>query len=385
MKNNRTHKNGHLDIKGYFDFAGLYHKNKLENKFLFILITPRDVGKSTSLWNYLIEDYWKKSNYIKQLVYIRNNTSKTENFIHSFNNSFLDLGLKMTYQKIVKFDADNPKRSTEKTIGTVLPLTTSENFKSAISENYEFIFWEEFNEYDNSDAFNWAGLQQQHQYYLNFIDTLKTYERHRTTPFRVVLLGNKVSPQNELLLTLNIDVDNINSDDDQLFIRDVDGFKIRVVIASDKTFNTILGRKKTLANALASFDERADRYLNKGGWLIAPEKSIKAHHIIKEELEAIKNIVVNGNIIELNRWNDNFYLINKTKENINVELETVCFDRKSRLWLEIGALLDEEQIIDHCNFLETTFFNNQLFFANKYVKQFTIFILTMYLDNHYEY
>lgn len=365
--------NGHLNIKGYLDFAGLVDENgNIESKFLFILLSPRDVGKSTGLWDLTINDYWIKSNWVKQLIYCRNNTSKTDNFIHSFNNSFKDLGLKMSSNKIEKLDLETNKRVDSKILGTVMGISVSENFKSAISDNYEMIFWEEFNEYDGSDILDIVSIKRQNQLYLNFVDTIKTYERHRESDFRVFLLGNKVSPQNDLLLTFDI-VPPLDHDEDLLYIRDIDGLKIRIVICSDKTFAHIKNHKKTLANALATFDERTNRYINNGGWLVAPEEDVISFKSISEKTIPLYNIVYNQSIFEFgNIDNDKYYFLNVSKESYIKSIPIYALDKISSLWIKNSIEYDHKDNLNLAEFLESIYKNNQLYFCSKFAKSWII-------------
>lgn len=373
MTYNKLTDNGHLDIKGYLDFAGLVDENgNIESKFLFILLSPRDCGKSTSMWNYVINDYWIKSNWEKQLIYTRNNTSKTDNFIHSFNNSFKDLGLKMSSNKIEKLDLNTNKRVDSKTLGTVMGISVSENFKSAISDNYELIFWEEFNEYDGSDILDIVSIKRQNQLYLNFVDTIKTYERHRDSNFRVFLLGNKVSPQNDLLLTFDI-APPIDHNKDLLYIRDVEGLKIRIVICADQTFSNIKNHKKTLANALATFDERTNRYINNGGWLVEPDEDVVSFKSISEKVQPLYNIIYNQSIFEFGEIeNEHYYILNVSKESYLKNLPTYALDHISSLWIKNSIKYDQKDNTNLAEFLESIYKNNQLYFCSKFAKSWII-------------
>ena len=83
----RKTDNGHLDLKGYMLFAGLidnYEDEPVGNNML-LLLSPRDIGKTTAAFNYTKYQYWPKSNWKNKLAFIRNDTIKLKNFMRSFN------------------------------------------------------------------------------------------------------------------------------------------------------------------------------------------------------------------------------------------------------------------------------------------------------------
>lgn len=274
--------NLHFDIYNYLIKCGVLNDRspKIKGKHLICFLAVRDCGKSTSMWEFT-KDYWVSSCFKDKAVYLRNSGVAIKKFIPTFNNANKN-DYVMSEATINKIYVDENNKVIEKhDVGMVIPLSCSENYKSVISDDYHLMIWDEFNESDES-IHNWNEAKDNHKLFKSFIDTLKTIERHRDN-FLVLLMGNKVSVDNDILLTFDIDAEDKDEDviiDRSMYI-DNELFNIKFVIIGNKTFSH-LNSHRTLANAIASFNSDTDRYLNKGGFLQKKYKNIKSWKSIKE-------------------------------------------------------------------------------------------------------
>lgn len=71
----------------YFDLNQTIEKLGIDlaKSFFLCVIAPRNIGKSTSGWNWIIENIWIPSNHNDKVAFCRTNTEKTKYFRNSFN------------------------------------------------------------------------------------------------------------------------------------------------------------------------------------------------------------------------------------------------------------------------------------------------------------
>lgn len=389
MKDFRTTDNGHFDLEGYFYWSGIteHYGDKLKGRNMLIVITDRDIGKSTSSWNWIMNRYLPESNFEYRFGYVRNNTEKINNFATSFNGKY-NPNYNMSKYGIYKVEVDeNMKKINRNLQGMVIPLSCYENIKSTITDGYHLIFWDEFNEEDERVYNNWIAAKNHHNLYNAFIDTLKTVERHRED-FTVIVMGNKVSTENDILLNLDI-VDDENATTDQIFIRDkvVNGelIKIRVVITHKSTFNKI-NSSGTLANVLASYNEDTDRYLNKGGFLYAAKKDIKSWSLIRDKAQINKHLAFDNFYFELGTFMDDNgeekYYIHEIKESrLSGDIELLSLDIYSFITnMDAESLYETEDYIRFYEFLSWNLKYKKLYFTTNFAKTAMIQVMRQLLS-----
>lgn len=376
MEDRRTTENGHFNLRGYLQWSGITenYDDELKGRNMLIIMGPRDNGKSTSVWGYTLNEYVPRSEYIKKFGYFRNKDTQIKKFASGFNSKFFP-DYQMTQTTINKtVFGDNGKLIEKKMVGMMNALSCYEGAKSAITDDFHLIFWDEFNEDDEQASKNWQLAKLNRKLYTQFLDLLKTFERHRED-FTVIVTGNKVSTENDILLKLDI-VDDENATDDQIFIRDkvIDGelIKIRVVICHDDTFR-IKGGKSTLANALAMFDEDTDRYLNKGGFLINKTKDVKSWVRIRDDALPWKHLCFDEYYFELGYLGDEdseeYYIHEISKSKLNPDIPLIALDTHSYIInTEAESLFSEQDYVDFFEFLSYNLKYKKLVFTTNFAK-----------------
>lgn len=375
----RKTENGHLDLKGYMLWSGIiddYNETPKGNNMLLIL-SPRDIGKTTACFNYVKYDYWPKSNWKNKLAFLRNDTIKLKNFMRSFNaynNEYV-----MTDSGIYRILKDENDKIIQKDyIGMNIALSCYENAKSTITEDFKLVIWDEFNEEDTDTDINWIKAKQQHKLLNALIDTIKTLERHRDG-FTLLIMGNKVSTQNDILLTFDIEIEN--DDEDQLIIRDkwIDGklFKIRFVIIGNNTFKN-LKSYQSLANAIASYDDDADRYLNRGGFLQDGEKDVLSWSRIKDNTCPLKYLVFDNFYFEYGKISNKFYIHNVKKPALDIPI--LALNMKGFITDKNSTLSDQDDYVDFFEMLAYQMKYQQLWYTSNFAKKAILNILQLYLE-----
>lgn len=376
MKDRRTTENGHFDLRGYLQWSGIIenYDDELAGLNVLIMMTPRDIGKSTGGWNYTLKEYVPQSNYEKKFAYFRNKDTQIKKFTAGFNAKYFP-DYQMSSSTINRtIFGENGKLIEKKMVGMMNALSCYEGAKSAITDGFHLIFWDEFNEDDEQASKNWQLAKLNRKLYSQFLDLLKTFERHRND-VTVLVMGNKVSTENDILLKLDI-VDDENATDDQLFIRDkvIDGklVKIRVVIAHDDTFK-ICGSKATIANALASFDEDTNRYLNKGGFLINKTKDVKSWVRIREDAIPWKHLCFDNYFFELGYLGDEdseeYYIHEINDSRLNQDIPLIALDTHSYIVnTRAESLFSEQDYVDFFEFLSYNLKYKKLVFTTNFAK-----------------
>lgn len=379
-KDYRINESGHLDIEGYFHFAGITENygDELKGKNMLILLTIRDIGKTTSCWSYLKNKYWPMSDFLKKAAYLRNNSVAMKRYIKSFNNNNKDYY--MTDESIFKVSMDMNKKIIDKReVGMCVPLSCYENAKSTITEQIEFCLWDEFNEEDEKKP-TWQQAKANHQLFKSLIDTIKTLERHREN-FTLVLLGNKVSAENDILL--NFDVESEDDDEDKLIERDImiddELIKIRFVIVGNNTFKHLKGHK-TLANAIASFNKDTDRYLNKGGFLQKRDPDVISFRRISDAAIPKYYFIYDEFYFEFGKCaNGKYYFHNIDKEDINYNFKVISLNLNGFINDFNSIIYDPDDYVDTFENFIKLIKNKEMYFTTNFAKAAMRQILNEYI------
>lgn len=249
----RYNKNGFFNLYGYLTLCDTdWYKKDIS----LIINAPRNIGKSYGTWETIINEVWKKSLYKDKVAYCRTNLTKLKKAREDFNSKYY-LELKefyMSENKIYKVDFDESNKEIKENrieVGSILGVENAENYKSLRFEGYRMIFWDEYNELNNTlNLWN------------KWIDLFKTIKRFNT-PFLCLLVGNKVNANNDILVNLEIELDKEDRGDDIHVVR---SGNIHFVDVSVKTFSN-LNQENDLVNVWASYNAETDTYLNEGGYL----------------------------------------------------------------------------------------------------------------------
>lgn len=340
------HRDIRLNEDGYFSFKGylqlleipLNENNFVKNSCFLIINGVRNMGKSYGVWDYIINDVWIKSNYEIKIAYLRQNREKIKTARESFNNKYY-YDLKQFYMSEksiykVSFDEYNKEiREKRKEIGGVFGVDNEVNFKSGIYQNYQMVFFDEYNEENQKLNYEVNTINK-------FCNLLKTIKR-KTEPFFVVLIGNKNTADSDYLTHFGIEIlyDELKED----VYENIDN-KIYFLDIGDDTFKH-LNTNQDLVNYVATYNNITDKYFNKGGYLVPPSKDIRIYwkRIIKTK-NIIHYLGLKGSLFEYGTFydeltNQNAYyihLVYEPQENKNIialdSLSYLTFKDSYKLW-----------------------------------------------------
>lgn len=258
FKNNFCYTdNGFFNLKGYIEeVVGANWRNK---SFSFIIQAERNMGKSYGTWEFIEKEIWIKSNFTERIAYLRTNLTKLKPIKSFFNSKYKGRYL-MTDTHIWKVEFDEQGKEIKENrieLGVVVGVMNEENWRSGEFSNYRLIFWDEYNE-----------ATQQDSIYEHWVNLFKTIERKQPNLI-AILVGNKIDESNDILVNLEIELpDYIEQKDDYLIkVQDKKGEdRIYFIDISKDTFKH-LDQDNQLANVWATFNEKTDIFLNKGGYL----------------------------------------------------------------------------------------------------------------------
>lgn len=276
-------------------------------KAVLAVLHKRRIGKSTSSLN-LIERMWEHFNYTRKLLYIRNTEEELKTFRNSFNVKFAGR-FRIVNNHIYKITVDeNGKENihSRKIIGICGAVSTYEKIKSLIDgTDFYLVLWDEFNGYDDNKDFQTHIDRTQYFYLLELIASVEG----PSEDMLVLLLGNKVNSQNDILLNWNITIPYEPNDYDLWEERDVkmDGslFKIRFCNGGREEWAEV-GLGNHLFKALATFNRKANDYFVNNDFYQKQDRTIVAANVIKNR-EVLYYITVKNIKIEFGRWDKGYY------------------------------------------------------------------------------
>ena len=245
----------------FFNWNEIYDEfEHYANVPLWIVLGPRNIGKSTATYNYLIDN-----NYFTpaaKVLILRNTDAQQKEMIKDFNNRFKEkfyASGSHIYQLNATAVVDNKtgdityKYSKGEVVGYIASINTYTNLKSVEAKDVKFIFYEEFNE-DSSFGKN---------LYMKFINIITTFQRF--SKVKMVMLGNKDCFNNDYFVNWNILPNEDTQEDKITEIYDIDGEDILGVCLDlgNKRFAD-LENENTLSNKLAQLDGRTALYARGG-------------------------------------------------------------------------------------------------------------------------
>lgn len=360
--------NGFFNLKGYIEqVVGLDWKHK---SFSMIIQAERNMGKSYGTWDFIEKEIWIKSNYTQRIAYLRTNLAKLKPIKSFFNSKYSGKYL-MTDTHIWKVEYDEKGKEIKENrieLGVVVGIMNEENWRSGEFANYRLIFWDEYNE--------------THKYkniFHHWVNLFKTIER-MTPNLIAILVGNKISRSNDILVNLKIKPPKSEDleDDYVLAIPDRNGVeRIFFVDISPKTF-AHLSQQDKLANVWASFNEETNAFLNEGEFLEQDEDNVLIYDDEILPTRKIKWYVAYGNYTyEYGTFEKGIYFHKvriKEKGYKTIALNIVGQYRDS----DSKALFDKSDYIELANLLVKKSQNKELYFSTYETREEIEFFITHY-------
>lgn len=350
-------KDGYFNLEGWFE---KYNINYLKDNKMVVLTSPRNNGKSTSSWKFIINEIWKKSNYEMKVAFARENKEKMDKALATFKSQYSNEYLVDKESGIIflkEFEKDEKNKDVLKKnlkeIGRFVNVKNEFNYRSQ-GENafngYSFLFYDEFNE----------TKQQIKGFFQNLIMLISTIERFNK-PFITLLLGNKIYANNDVFIKFNLNTNRINYGKD--FFQNVNNDVYYIDVGSE-TYEQKLENKNTLANRLAKYDHKTNRLFNVGGFLegtfynvLNPlnfkNKNIKYYFQFKDYmLEYGKCEIENKEYYYLQE------IFNYENKNINIiALDVLAYSKN-------GFKVDKKSLIEISDILYEQLQNKKLMFSS---------------------
>lgn len=353
FKNDKRYtENGFFNLKGYIEeCVGEDWENK---SFSMIIQAERNMGKSYGTWDFIEKEIWIKSNYTQRIAYLRTNATKLKSIKSFFNSKYAGKYL-MTDTHIWKIELDdNGKEIREKRIelGAVIGVMNEENWRSGEFANYRLIFWDEYNENMMLDGI-----------YEHWVNLFKTIER-MSKNFIAILVGNKISANNDILVNLEIEVNEEDDDFDTLQTRpyNSDNPSIFFLNIGKKTF-AHLSQEEKLANIWATFNTKTNTFLNEGGYLEKKSYNILFYSRIQESATIKNYVVCSETLFEYGSFEKGFYFhkVEQAKPNYNI----FALDIASSLsFPNSKKYMGMEDYVDFARLLANHAKNQKLFFTS---------------------
>lgn len=324
-------KDGFFNIKGWFKKINYDFWN---DEKLIILTSPRNNGKSHSLWD-LVNEMWIKTNYEWKIAVVRTNGEKMEKAKNSFKTAYIneyevigDNIFKFIYKE--GYNENKSKKYNEqflikKHIGTFVNIDNEYNYRSAsgnMFNGFHFVFYDEFNE----------TLQSKPNLFQNFMMLISTIKRFNH-PFTILLLGNKINANNDFFVKFNLNVSRRSLDED--WIQNVSDDIVYIDVGFN-TYKHLNNKDNSLVNRIASFDKKTNRLFNEGGFLEGVYYNVLSP--LNYENKKVLNYFQLGEIMfeygtmELDQ--KNYYYINSEIDALNIPsqqnicaLDTIAYAR----------------------------------------------------------
>lgn len=277
------------------------------NKAVLAVLHKRRIGKSTSSLK-LIEEMWEHFEYKRKLLYIRNTEEELKTFKNSFNVKFANR-YKIVNNHIFRIFTDETGKeiiSKRIIIGICGAVSTYEKIKSLIDgTDFYLVLWDEFNGYDDNEDFQTHIDRTQYFYLLELIASVEG----PSEDMLVLLLGNKVNSQNDILLNWNISIPKTPNDYDIWESRDVtldeQEYKIRFCNGGVKEWAEV-GLGNQLFKALALYNKKAKNYFVNNDFFQKQDGTVIAPlYVIGREVECY--IAFKNTLIEFGTWKEGLY------------------------------------------------------------------------------
>lgn len=375
---NKLKETKYFDLQNYLDWLAI----DTAQDFLCVFDSVRNIGKSTSIWNWIDEKIWKASNYTRKVCYWRTNVEKLKKVKESFNSLFQGKYL-MTDNRIYRlfYDEKHKELTTQRQeIGAVCGLNNYENYKSNWFVNYAGIFWDEYNE------------KYQKKIYEAFIDLFKTVKR-QNCPFFFIAAGNKVDGDSDLLVNFEVELPAKDYGIDIVQKIDHQAYYVNI---SKATFDKIeANQADDIVHRLATKNHTTNRYLNDSGYLKPRNRMVVLFRNIAESYKPIRTFAKQS--YQLNksttieffeegqcRYNGRNSIVFKKVDNPDANLPVVALDNYAYSTITEAINWGDEQFYYMwCSNAKEKLKQKQLYFtSNEALEEMLAFIIhnTQMLD-----
>ena len=311
----------------YFNWNYIFAEfDQYKNVPLWIVLGPRNIGKSTGTYNYLTEN-----NYLtptNKVLFLRNTDNEVKEMIKDFNQRFKNqyqASGSHIYKLNPKSELDtlsNKKQNTKyeksELVGYIASINTYTNLKSVEAKDVKFIFYEEFNE----DSIYGKNI------YWKFINLITTFQRFSKT--KIIMLGNKDCFNSDYFVNWNI-LPNTDPVNDKITeIKDINGNEILGVCLDlgTKRFAD-LKNEETLSNKLAQLDNRTAKYAS-GSYSQNIINSVKNYRTFIDDFEPLYQIAIQNENYVLGKYRNKVAIISPWNWNYDDPLPVYAIDSISR-------------------------------------------------------
>lgn len=302
----------YFNLKEQLVKAGIIKNTKdwWKGKSVFACIHKRRIGKSTDTLQ-TQDAFWEATNFTQKILYIRNTEEELKTFIRGFNVKFKQKYIiSGNYIYKSEWREDGVEIQARRiVIGILAATSTYEKIKSLVEgNNFGMVIWDEFNGFDDNESADYWTKMDKNQYF--FLLELIASIEGPSKDMLVVLLGNKVNSQNDILLKWGITIPSITPDYDTVEQRDVTfegtNFKVRFINGGRKEYPDV-GKGNFLFKALATYDPQSERYFNKDDFYVKQTGDIVAPITLKKR-EVYCYFSIKNNIIEFGKCNGDWYM-----------------------------------------------------------------------------
>lgn len=365
MKNKIDLYNGYFDLNYYLEKLNL----NWDESFVLIFCSHKNTGKSTSVWNNAFKEVVEKRG--KKIAYLRTNLMKQKEFKNGFNDQFKKRYLiaDNTIWKPFYNEEDKELIRERIKVGSVHGVVNQENNASNFFNDYQLIFWDEFNERckakDLWDHFNIL---------------IKTIKR-TNNPLQIILCGNRIDGDNDILVNFEVEYVKEWGDDDHIQ-QLKENSKIYYVDVHPRHFNAIEANDPNdIVSQIASFNEDTNRFLNQAGFLKMRDERVTLHKHIVPTKKIKYYIMINKEIYEFGEWSKGLFFHKIKPYNMNNDITQISLDNMSYIeYTKSMNLVTEQEYSDFAEVLKNAIRQNQMFFTTNEAKE-AIFNYITYLTN----
>ena len=332
-----------------------YSYNRLlsHNGFINVVLSGRGMGKSYASKKMIIDDFIKKGT---QSVYVRRTKVELDKAKKTFFND-----IKLAYpNREFKIDGDVGLMDGD-VIVHFIPLSTSNNLKSASYPNVSKIFFDEY-----------IITQTSHSRYLKnemilFYDLIETVFRKRTNT-KVIIMSNAVSFVNPLFTDLNIEPNpnkRFQKFCDNLVVLELYSNENFVKEKLDTPFARLIANKEYGKYAIGN------NVLEDNNEYIIPKKydSIWSYHITLKNQDFIVAVWVDY-------VNDKYYVDKNVHTDSTTHNYHILKDDVSKGYNYLGAFRNKEWRIKH---LKLAYSEGNVYYCSQEVKKFFINTVIKYM------
>ena len=286
-----------------------------KGKHMLMTIRERRIGKSTSI-NRVAEENWLRNDHNCKILYIRNTQEELDAFAKTFNVKYANKYL-MTKTHIFKIECDmfgKELKKERKIIGLCGAISTFAKLKSLVENtNFNLVIWDEFNGVDGVDFQTATKFYQSsdRNMFFNFCELISSIEGD-SKDLLVVLIGNKVNSQNDILLNFGIEIPEEAPKTSELTTldREIEGttFKIRFINGGSNEYPNVHSGNQ-LFKAIASYNKQCERYFAGNDFYIKQSYNVISKNRMDQVEGDISFLALNNTLIAMIEGEDgNYYL-----------------------------------------------------------------------------